>query len=377
LPSDERNALYEQARANLEAEGIPFDASWWTDAEKFSAFIGEAYRLAGCEVAAEDGGSSVATIQQPLHSDDGPDFYCGPGHGLPKLTRPRVSQCMNDLCRLHDACYAMCTGPTSALCMWNANTDPCDGSFLEEISDCPSEPGTEFASGAVEFVANGLDLALALTSCDGLSCPQFGELGQGVCSTDTGGSDCLACLSETDRGSICYQASCIDEPDDAICYSANCPIVAECFGGYGKGIPNAIQPEPPVLDPTTVPWDLVVYYLGVPPTKPSGLEWDVDLFGYSPPDPFVRVTVGSEKAETPSPEDVYFWQSNDPVLRGLTASDLMAGISFDVWDEDFSDDDQVGSCFAQPTDSEFTAEFVEAECGTPGLHIKFYVVVAD
>lgn len=376
LPASARSTIYEKAKANLEAGGAKFDASWWSDAAKFESFIKEVYSVAGCSPLSSavltEGG--VGTLQQPLHSDEGPDFYCGPGHGLAKLWTPHVSACMNELCRQHDACYAMCSDGTDFPCAWNDNTGPCDEPFLTEIAACPPEPGTQFMSGAVEFIANLMKIASSGLSCGTMTCPELGELGRGVCSTDRTGADCAACLGETDRGALCFKRACTESPDDPLCYSANCPEVAECYGGCGKGVPGAIVPTEPVLEPDTVLWTLYAYEGHLPATKPDGTQWDIDFFGFSPPDPFVFVTVGNDAELTASLQDVFVARWDQAVLQPETAAALRRGIAFEVWDEDITDHDYVGTCTFQMANEDFSRkEPISATCDTEGLELHFYV----
>ncbi|HMR76553.1 MAG TPA: hypothetical protein PKD61_15630 [Polyangiaceae bacterium] len=366
LTAAERQMIYQQARSNLEAKGAVFDAGVWTDPARFSEFVEEVYVLAGCAPPGE-------SAPQALHSDDGPDFYCGPGHGLAKLKTPAVSQCMNELCKLHDACYSMCSGPTKG-CSWLTNTTPCDEPFLEQIRQCPAEPGTLLASGAVEFLANVVDLAGSLFSCGEMTCPKLGELGNGVCSAEPTGEDCSNCLSATDPGSLCLDAACPGPTHDALCSAANCPEVSECYGGYDRGVPGGVQPTQPITDPDTVLWDLVVHRGEMPSKKSNGDDWDVGLFGWSPPDPFVIATVGTETGISSSPQDVFKPLWKDTVLSGLTAQSLRNGISFEVWDEDISDHDRIGSCHRGLVNEDFSKTVLMAPCDTPGLVVYFYVV---
>lgn len=366
LSDSDLEKIYEQARANIEAGGGSFDRSAWTDPTQFAAFVKEVYAVAECVEPAGD-------LPQALHSDDGPDFYCGPGHGLAKLTTPRVSQCMNELCKLHDACYSMCSGPSKG-CEWDTNMEPCDAPFLEQIAQCPPEPGTRLASGMVAFMANLFDVGGSFFACGDLTCPQLGELGLGVCSTNPSGSDCTACLGETDLGGLCGAAACLSSPADAVCYAANCPEVSECYGGYGRGVPGGVQPTNPIDDPDSVPWTLVIYRGEIPETKVSGEYWDVDVFGWSPPDPFALVTVASQTGATPSPEDVYKPYWNTDVLTNLSAQSLRDGIIFEVWDEDLTSHDLIGTCHYEMGNDTFNEKLLDASCDTPELAIHFRTV---
>jgi hypothetical protein len=374
--ANERRAIFDTAKANLEAAGTPFDSSLWSDEAKFGAFATEVYNAAGCtpdSTTSPPAGSDSGTVRQQLLNDNGPIFYCGPGHGLEKLTLPHVSSCVNELCREHDACYSMCSGPTTG-CNWSTNTDACDEPFVDRLGICPAEPDTNFWSAFVEYAASAFHVLSALRSCNDLTCPPLGTLGLGVCSTQRDGTDCGSCLAQTDRGSLCYEDACSTTPDDIYCYPANCPEVSECFGGYGKGAPGAAAPSPSVAKPYSMLWSIYVDRAVIPDTKPNGDAWDADLFGHGPPDPYVFVDVRTSHAQTDTQQDTYkpFW--NQAALKSMTAADLRLGITFEVWDSDAVFDDRVGTCTFTMTDSDFAESLLTAMCDTPGLDLHFYTM---
>lgn len=364
LPAGAQQAIYQKAADTLQAAGHPVDQSTWSDEARFTEFMTEVYKAAGCTPPSE-------TAPQALHSDNGPDYYCGPGHGTAKLQHPAVSDCLNNLCKLHDACYSMCSAST-AHCTWDDNTSPCDAPFLQQAGACPAEPGTTLVSGAVVFLAHALDVGFSLFSCGDMKCPALGELGTGVCSTDSSGADCTNCLKYTDRGAACLDHACSGSLADPFCYAANCPEVSECYGGYDKGVPGGFTPPTPVSNPDSVTWTLYVERGEMPETKPSGSDWDVDFLGFSPPDPYVFVTVGAVSKSTTIVQDQDFPYWHDAVLSGLAASDLRAGITFEVWDSDVLDDDYVGSCYFEMSNDTFNAEVLKASCDVDGLAVSFY-----
>ncbi len=360
-----RKAIYQTAADNLTAQGQPLDRKVWNDPTRFGAYISEVYKVAGCSPPS-------GVKQQPLSGSTGKIYYCGPGHGTAKLQHPAVSDCLNKLCEMHDACYAMCSAKTSLTCMWDDNTSPCDAPFLSKADSCPDQPGTTLMSGAIVFLANLFDTAGSLFSCGNMTCPALGELGAGVCSQNPSGQDCTNCLTYTDRGKMCLDEACGGSLSDPICYAANCPEVAECYGGYGKGVPGGFTPPTPVSNPDAYTWTLHVQRGEIPATKPDGSEWDVDIFGWTPPDPYAVVTVGSATGSTGVVQDTYtpLWDSD--VLTGLSAADLRAGIDFKVWDADLVDDDLVGTCHYEMGNDTFNAPALLAGCDVDGLIVSFY-----
>lgn len=48
MPPDQREVLFNKAKANLEAAGTPFDSTMLSDPAKFGAFVTEVYKAAGC-----------------------------------------------------------------------------------------------------------------------------------------------------------------------------------------------------------------------------------------------------------------------------------------------------------------------------------------
>lgn len=362
LLEGQRTTIYQRAADNLAAQGTPVDRSSWTDEASFDAFMREAYDLAGCD-APDD------KVQEALGTHK--EFYCGPGHGGAKLGRPEVGDCFNEACKLHDACYAMCDGPTDNGCYWTVNTGSCDGPLLQRLDACATSES--FAEGAVRFIASLLKIKGELFSCGTLTCPVLGALGGGVCSTNPEGSDCANCLAEADPAGECRDLACPAVPLDPHCYAATCLDVGECYARYGRGLPGAVDTPTPVPDPDSARWSVTVVRGILPETDASGSPWDVTLLGFDPPDPFVRVAVGSFIAQTTSPEDTYVAQWNEVVLNGIAASDLRAGIQFEVWDEDLIDHDLVGTCTLQLDNGSFAAQVLHPDCDLDGLSLSFKV----
>jgi len=50
LSPAEQKVIFEKAKANLEAAGTPFDASWMSDPTKFGAFMTEVSKVSGCRM---------------------------------------------------------------------------------------------------------------------------------------------------------------------------------------------------------------------------------------------------------------------------------------------------------------------------------------
>ena len=365
----EKQAIVDKAIARFEAEqkaqtgtGADSVRKAWNDEVKFARLMGYMYEEARCTELLDDTPTTEGQSQQGLHASNGPDYYCGPGHGAASLTHPKVSQCLNELCKLHDACYTMCNHPT-ADCTWDTNTQPCDDEFLTRAAECSTDKLSDYF---VRFLANSLALKGEFFSCGEMVCPQFGELGTGICATDAQSTDCTQCLAETDVGDQCFDHACSQAQDDPFCYTANCPRVAECYGGYGRGLPGATSPKEMVFDPDSRSWMVEVVSAELPSHKPSGAEWDVDWFGYSPPDPFARIQIGGDIRITTAIQEAVrpeWYERFGP----FSAQDLRDGIGLEVWDEDIWEDDLMGGCVYPAKDDDFNAAFVKHACDTDVL----------
>lgn len=362
----EKQAIVDKAIARFEAEqkaetgtGADSVRQAWNDEVKFARLVGYMYDEAGCSELREETPTAAGQSQQGLHNSNGPDYYCGPGHGSATLMHPPVSQCLNELCKLHDACYTMCNASTDKeKCSWDRNTRPCDDEFRMRASECE-----EFylMDSLVRFLAGVLAAAGKDYSCGAMVCPPFGELGTGICATDPQNSDCTQCLRETDVGSQCFDHACGQAQDDPFCYTANCPNVSECYGGYGRGLPGATSPKETVADPDSRQWDVTLASAVLPEHTASGEEWDIGVAGYGPPDPYAVVTIADTTERT--------WRIREATrpdwgatFGPFTAQQLRNGLELEFWDEDIAFDDYMGGCSYAVSDIDFNEDHVTVAC---------------
>lgn len=359
LPTIDKRAAAEAGEAALTRAGKSL-ADAWADPAAFQLFEEAAYRSAGCDLMSHLM-SEAGKVQQPLHADRGPDYYCGPGHGADKLFVAAVSDCLNDLCRMHDACYAQCSARTGVTCMWSEPTAACDDPFVAAMNGCEDD-SNQFGSFLVRFVARGLrTLRITGFGCPAdMTCP-----GNGPCLTDRRSEACNYCLEQLDIGGVCLARACKDDPDEATCYAANCPSVSRCYGGYDVPVPP--PPLPPIseVDPTSR-WSVSVLRAVIPDTKPSGELWDADAGGYASPDVVIGVRVGrpdAVQAKTAEQPDslVPTWTNAQPLVQA-TALDLQTFIEFTATDLDLVFDDPIGTCTTAATANDFTGKPVAFEC---------------
>lgn len=336
----------------------------WQDEAEFSALISRVYERAGCPLPEDLDGPA-------LHSQDVPQNYCGPGHGRGKLFVPSVDDCLNDLCRQHDACYAMCSQPLARICSFSDTTNGCDEPFIAALNECEISDHW-FASHVVIFVAEALD-ALNPFSCEGTECPNFGDVGNGPCSVDFTGNTCGSCLGIVDTNSCA--SACVDDDEQATCVAANCSTTAQCFGGYGYGaLPPPTEPvqsdagtvvapdggtadggvvaTPLLPDPTDL-YTLTLLYGVMPPSKLDGAIWDGD--GSAPEGRVTVAVAATDETYVSSYRDDNFepvWYAD---VATLSPPQISTGISFVVEDIDVFFDDDIGAC-SLPDDVIFRLE---------------------
>lgn len=359
LPTSDKRAAAEAGEAALTRDGKSL-ADAWADPAAFQLFQEAAYRSAGCDLM-EHVMSDAGKVQQGLHVDAGPDYYCGPGHGSDSLFVPAVSGCLNDLCRAHDACYAQCSRPTGLACMWGGPTSACDDPFMEAITGCEDD-SNEFGSFLVRFLATGL----YTSGITGLGCPADMTCpGNGPCLTDRPSEACNYCLEKRDIGGVCLERACQDDPDETTCYAANCPTVSGCYGGYDVPVPPATMPPIPDVDPNSR-WSLSVLQAVIPDTKPTGETWDADAGGVANPDVVIGVRAGQPEAAQAGTVEVRdnlapTWPDALPLVEA-TALDLQTFIEFSATDVDLAFDDPIGTCSTAAVASDFTGDPVAFEC---------------
>jgi len=235
---EQLETFFQATRKELERVGIRLDADVWTDPAKFQQYTTAYFKAVGCS----DPAAPTNSVSSPLHADFGPDYYCGPGHGLSGLKYPRVSRCLNRACFLHDSCYAACSADTQD-CSWRPVTRACDVAMLQTADACDNEFGTKIASFAVRRIAHLLFDIADVRGTDGcaagMSCPGSIEGGLGICATQPASNQCKECLTTLD--SECRERSAEAQDDlhqqcrdgrlpASTCVAADCPDARRCFG---------------------------------------------------------------------------------------------------------------------------------------------------
>ena len=362
-------ALVKEALAELTVDGGPVGTEVWDDAQLFAEVVRRTYEKAGCALPAGE-------ASQALESGDPPTYYCGPGFGPAGVTHPPVNDCVNAACRAHDACYASCDKHIGLTCCFSDPTHPCDDPFLARVAACPDDGSHTFGSAVVLATATLLSAVEIIPCKTKATCPELGQSGTGSCAKSRDRGDCKDCLAALDRDGKCHDAACADEPDSDECYAANCPKVAQCFGGYGLGRPVAIpgagggaQGVPPGSL-----WNLEVVGASLPETAPDGSAWDVEWFGWGPPDAKVVVQLGDLTAYTSEQGDNLTPSWEEQVITQLTPADLQQGASFTVWDMDVSDHDLIGTCQWTPTEADYLLPYVALSCDPADLWLYVRLV---
>ena len=232
LPADRMEATFAAAAETLAESGVTLDGRALDDPSQFDAFFAALNTLVGCAVAPE--------VELPSFQGITTN-YCGPGSGD---ALPTVSTCLNKLCYLHDACYYMCSAATGKTCLWAQPTHPCDDAMLAAVDACEHESGTSFRSRAVIWLAKQAYAKGGVNTCPeqpGIVCG--GASGNGPCQGAVGAGDeakaeaCLAaCVSAKDPEMKCFHdhecrlsTGALFSVEEAVCYTANCPAVEDCF----------------------------------------------------------------------------------------------------------------------------------------------------
>jgi hypothetical protein len=203
--------------------------------------------------------------------------------------------------------------------------------------------------------------------CDGDTCVA------GNANDKCGGSGeaCTSCGASL----VCSNKQCIDASCQATCTNGCCsdtgcqPGTASnacgtggvgCVDcGYGRSCTSGAC----VLDTTSL-WDFYVSFAVLPELSKSGYHWDA-LGGL--PDPYL-VAFSSEGASSHSgitstvTDSLYPFWAETP-LTGVKASELLNNLSFEVWDEDTLDaDDLIGGCKLPLTAAMFDGSLQDYTC---------------
>ncbi|MFO0741912.1 MAG: hypothetical protein U0270_38805 [Labilithrix sp.] len=212
--------------------------------------------------------------------------------------------------------------------------------------------------------------------CDGDNCIP----GETTDKCGGAGEACTKCDADNPE-LVCADQKCIDGSCKATCTQGCCTATgcqpgttAQACGinagacvtcGYGKQCTNHAC----VLDTSSL-WDVVVTGADIPAKKLNDSDWDPF---YGAPDPFVKLYsnlgADSHTGQTAFQTDNLHpaWTTEVP-LKGISAKELMNNLSFEIWDDDFDYDDQVGGCKIGISAANFSGVVQQVTCNqTPSL----------
>ena len=211
-------------------------------------------------------------------------------------------------------------------------------------------------------------------------------------TTDKCGGDGAAC-TKCDKDSpdqICSDQKCIDGSCKATCLTGCCTAQgcqsgndANACGtnggacvtcGYGKQCSNHAC----VLDTNSL-WDVYVTGADVPSTKLNGDYWDPF---YGNPDPYVKLYsnlgAASHAGQTAIVPDNFHPTYAEAPLKGISAKELMSNLSFEIWDDDYDYDDQIGGCKIGINAGNFGGTLQQVTCSPsptlPSVTLRFKLI---
>jgi hypothetical protein len=364
-------AIVDESLSALTADGMIVDSSLIEDETRLARLVKDVYERANCSLDLSASSTGALT-------EEGVN-YCGKGHGEPSLFLPTVSSCMTEACKDHDACYSMCSSPLLLLCYFSETSSACDKGFFAAIDACRSSKEYRFASTIVRYLAHFISDINPFT-CDNVTCPEYGNLGNGPCGADALSASCESCIDAVDKGGLCRKEKCGVDPTDDLLYAATCDNVGQCYGGYGYGSPAVVNPDTgEVTDISPAPgafWQLTLISGDIPKKKVNGDTWDVDESSmYQAPDAYVNLVVAAQVVtgsdivqDTWSPN----WEST--IGEPMTTATVMGGVQMAVKDADMIFDDDIGVC-SFPTDlTPFTGNELTLVCTPSDLALVVKLV---
>jgi hypothetical protein len=311
-------------------------------AAKFSTCAKDVAR----EVASESLDEDTADCLVDGFGQDEGEGPTGPG-GTPDVAKCTPANC--DGCCRDDQCQP--GDATNACGKDGAGCQVCTGQQACTASGACKEPcGPNNCRGC----------------CDGDTCVE------GNADTKCGGDGaaCTACGSGlTCSGQQCIDASCQATCTSGCCSASGCePGTAATACGVGGGacvdcgFGRQCGAGSCVIDPNAL-WDFYVSFAVIPEMDSTGASWDT-LAGQ--PDPYL-LAYSSEGDSfhtgqtTTLTDSLYPFWAETPLL-GVKASELMANLSFELWDSDVDFDDYIGGCQIPLTPAVFDGSLQNYVC---------------
>jgi hypothetical protein len=196
----------------------------------------------------------------------------------------------------------------------------------------------------------------------------------------TGGAGCTACA----MGLACSNKTCIDASCQATCANGCCTAAGcqpgsannACGTGGGAcvdcGYGRQCTAAACVLDPTSL-WDFYVSFAVIPDKNKSGSTWNFDglpdayLIAYSSQGPASHTGTTMTQADSLYP----FW--GETPLKGITASELRANLSFEVWNSGLFVDDLIGGCAIPAAPEMFDGSLQDITCPATASEVSVHL----
>lgn len=282
-------------------------------------------------------------------------------------------------------------GPGGSVQVATCKPDNCDGCCRDdrcEKGDALSGCGVganacQICSGQQKCVAGQCKEPCGPNNCagccDGDTCVETNTTAK--CGDK--GAACVACTG----GDVCSNAQCIDGSCQANCLNGCCSAAgcqpgtaASACGTGGEacvdcGFGRSCTAGACVIDPNAL-WDVYVSFAVLPDKSKSGYNWDT-LAGL--PDPylvaFTSLGTSTHSGQTTALTDTLYPFWAETPIKGVKAAELLNNFSFEVWDEDTLDaDDLVGGCAVPLTAAIFDGSLQDYTCppSTRSNPVKLY-----
>jgi hypothetical protein len=174
--------------------------------------------------------------------------------------------------------------------------------------------------------------------------------------------ECIAMCSPSSCDGCCDGDVCIRDLDADACgsFGEACSLCVLGFVCGGDGDVRYCEV------PSDALFDVAIGIVALPATDVDGDAWDAT----SDPDPYVRIRIASAEGQTRTwmdvdPSELPTWELEGPLVRAVSATDLIGGIEIAVFDEDVASDDAMFSCTFMPdeTDLAFFTAGAHLACG--------------
>ena len=232
LSEDEMNAAVQKAIRDLARRGMQITPDAWSDETQLFALVAQTFTESGCLGRARP---TAATSHPVGGLEDGQTVYCGPGScgkGAAGCHLPDPGACLNEVCAIHDGCYAQIETSECVRrdCTWSSQTTNCDGAFFVEAALCWAGGQCGFTCKAVIASASAFTAMNFQAEHGGLACPRR----VGECPSCPGRcqEDCTCSLVETTTTTT-VPPTCEFQCGDGSCVAASvvCNGVSDCPGG--------------------------------------------------------------------------------------------------------------------------------------------------